>query len=669
MRLLLVPLAGALVGLAVLAAAVAVPYPRDRLRPTSSLHVLDRRGQLLRQVPLPGGGRGDWVSIGEVPPVLLLVILAGEDHRFYQHCGVDLGALLRAAWLNLRAGRWAYGGSTISMQLARLLRPHQRNLVGKLQDVVDALRLERALSKQEILEQYVNRAYYGAGAIGIEAAAQRYLGRRVRDLSDGEAALLAVLPRGPVAYDPRFRLKAALARRSHILDLMLQRGEISAAQRARIEATPIVLAPPQGRTAAGPQRAPFAAPHFVDFVLASLPAEVRAVGGRVHTTLDGVLQERIEQAVRSHVQALGKHRVSQAGVVVLDPRTGGVLAMVGSADYHDEAHAGQINIITTPRHPGSALKPFTYALALEQGDTPATIAWDVAGLSPATRQRANERRQHGPVRYRVALASSYNLAALYVAERIGPARLLDRLLQAGLSTLDRPADAYGAALTLGAGPVRLLDLTAAYGFVVGGGWFHPARAVERIEPPGGPVWTMPQPAPVRLFSPEVSWLVLDMLADPSARRPAFGDDLPFDLPYPVAAKTGTSGGYSDNVAIIATSEYLVGAWAGNFDGTGMHAVLAMAGAAPLARAALRAATDGRPATLPPPPPGLVTRPICTLSGQAPGPHCPRKMERFIAGTEPQQICLWHRLDERGRLAVLWPEEARAYAERLRHAGG
>jgi penicillin-binding protein 1C len=654
-------IAAVLMALPILGAALSillVPYPIEELTASSatSLRIVDRDGRLLRQLALERGGRAEFVPLSEVPPLLVLCTLHGEDRRFYEHPGVDGRALLRALWLNLRAGRLAYGGSTITMQLVRLVSPHRRSLLGKLRDVQAALRLERALPKAAILEQYLNRAYYGNGAYGVMAAAQLYFGKPAGSLSDGEAALLAVLPRAPSAYDPYRHLQAALSRRRHVLGLLHARGVLDRAAVSRIEATKIVLQ--QGAPASSRPPPVFRAPHFVDYVLAQLPPDVRAAGGTVRTTLDLLLQERLQHLTREHIAARAHRGVRQAGVVVLEGRSGAILGMIGSPDYFDSRHGGQINITTTPRHPGSALKPFTYALALERGDTPATIAWDVIDGFADLKVRNADQRQHGPVRYRTALACSYNLSALHVAERVGPGRLLTRLRQAGLETLTGSAKEYGPLLTLGAGPVRLLDLAAAYGFLINGGLVVPPHAM------GGA-----RSAPRRLFDEGVSWLVMDMLADPAARRPAFGDDLPFDLPYRVAAKTGTSGGFSDNVAVIATREYLVAAWAGNFDGPGLHGVLAMAGAAPLARAALLAAAGERRLTLPERPPQVIERPVCVLSGQAPGPHCPTRNEHFLLGAAPQRPCTWHRLDAQGRLAIAWPDPARRWAERRAQAGG
>jgi len=631
--------AGAGGSLVVLWLLAARPYPRERLKHAgaTSLAVVDRNGALLRRLPLLGGGRAEWTPLGDIPPPLVTAIVAGEDRDFFSHRGVSLLSLLRAGLWNLRERRIAYGGSTLTMQLARLLRPRpRRSLLSKLAEILDALRLERLLSKQEILEQYLNRAYFGGGAFGAAAAAAHLFGKPLSGLSMSEATLLAVLPRAPSAYEPRRDLAKAVRRRHRVLEAMVARGLLLPAEAQRIEAAKVQLEP----LAAPVQRAP----HFVDYVLSGLSSELKAAGGTIHTTLDLHLQLRVEQAVRSHVDSQRARNLQQAGVVVLDSHSGAVLAMVGSADYLEEKHHGQINITTTPRTPGSALKPFTYALALEKGDTAASLALDIpdAIRDSLPKGRMPSGVAHGPVRYRQALPCSYNLAAVYVALRVGPNALLERLRDAGLVTLSEPALAYGPLLTLGNGPVRLIDLAAAYTFLTQGGMVVPHYSIERLALSGMPVTVPLRSVPRPLFSPEVSWLIQDILSDPDARRPVFGDDLPLDLPYRVAAKTGTSAGYSDNVAVLATSEYTVAAWAGNFDGTRMYEVIAMQGAAPLARAALQLAANGRRLTLPPPPRELIRHSICAISGLAPLPSCPHRLEWFIPGTQPQKSCTGHR---------------------------
>jgi penicillin-binding protein 1C len=509
------------------------------------------------------------------------------------------------------------------MQLARLVEPHPRSALGKIGEALTALRLERAASKQTILEQYLNRAYYGEGAFGVEAAARRYFGKPASALSPGEATLLAALPRAPRAYDPAIHPTVAVARRAHLLALMEARGLVTAEARGRADREPVVLAsaPP----------APTLASHFVDWVLAQLPAGRRERGGVVRTTLELPLQRRLELAAREHVADRRARGLEQAGVVVLDPATGAVRAMVGSVD-HGGALAGQVNITTTLRHPGSALKPFVYAAAMDQGDSPASVADDLLGAVPGYHPR-RRMHEHGSARYREALAGSFNLAAVQVLDRVGVPTVLETLRLAGIGPLGGTAPDYGLDLALGSARVRLVDLAAAYGFLVEGGVAVRARALAD-EPPS---------APVRLFSPQASWLVMDMLADAAARRRSFGADLPLDLPFPVAAKTGTSSGFADTVAVAVTREAVVAAWAGAFDGSGTRGTLAMWSAAPLARAALLAVRDqrGEALTLPPAPDGITTRDVCAITGHRPRATCPIKREHFIAGHEPADPCPGH----------------------------
>jgi penicillin-binding protein 1C len=664
-RVALAGLALAVLGAAALAVAVlGWSYPVAELAPERGgpLLITDRNGRLLRSVPGPAHrpGRSAWVPLERVPSHVLLAVIASEDRDFYEHAGVDLAGLARALWLDVRAGRFAYGGSTITMQLVRMLDPdlERRSVAGKIAQIVQALRLERAVDKRFILEQYVNRAYYGNGAYGIEAAARLYFDRPAASLSAGEATLLAVVPRAPTGYDPVRRLPAALRRRAHVLDLLRQQGAMSAAEIERASAQP--LAPAL-------HRPDFHASHFAEMVLQSLPGDVRSRGGVVRTTLDLRLQEALERRVREHVDALSHRRLQQAGVLVLDTQRGQVLAMVGSAGL--DAPGGHIDVVTRRRHPGSALKPFVYALAIERGDSPATIAHDILDVPSAFHLTHLTQPERGPVSYREALAGSYNLAAVHVLEKVGVATLMHALKRAGAGPLAGDAGDYGLRLALGSTKVRLLDLAAAYGFLVRGGrtrapvWVFDARSDD------GRVWQPPRPVERAVFSPETSWLVMDILADPVARRRVFGRELPLDLPFPVAAKTGTARGFSDTVAIAVTSELTVAAWAGNVDGDATEGLIAMQSAAPLVRAGLLAGARERMLTLPEPPPGVAGATVCALSGMRPSSDCPHtRHEHFRAGTEPRDTCTWHRR-EHGQAVVSYPAEARAWAERERTRGG
>jgi len=649
---------------ALLVAVLCFPYPVDELNPSSGgpLIITDRHGALLRSVPSPDGrpGRENWVPLERIPSHALLTVIASEDAGFYEHRGVDARGIVRAMWLDLRARRAAYGGSTITMQLARMLHSadEPRSLTNKVRELVYALRMERAVSKSAILEQYLNRAYYGNGAYGIEAAAQTYFDKPATSLSVGEATLLAIVPRAPTAYDPVEHLDRALRRRAHVFGLLVERGLMTQAEVAR--------ASEQTLTPALHEK-PLLAPHFTDWVLRSLPADVRARGGEVRTSLDLDLQQRLERRVAEHVDELGKRNLQQAGVVVLDTQSGEVLAMVGSAGF-DETD-GQINIVTRRRHPGSALKPFVYALAIEQGDNPASIAYDIHDVPSEYRVKTLTQKEHGPVRYRAALAGSFNLAAVHVLEKVGTARLMSVLRRAGVGALSGDADTYGLRLALGSAKVRLVDLAAAYGFLVKGGRVRPPQAVLEIRDGDGRIDRPARPLERRIFSPQTSWLVMDMLADPEARREVFGQELPLDLPFRVAAKTGTSRGFADTVAIAVTNEVTVAAWGGNFDGTPTHGLVAMQSAAPLVRAGLLLYAGGKPLTLPEPPSGITTAYVCPLSGELVSADCPhRKLEYFAVGHVPTEHCTWHR-HEGDRLVIHYPPEVEPWAQRQRERGG
>ncbi|HJZ86675.1 MAG TPA: transglycosylase domain-containing protein [Polyangia bacterium] len=603
------------------------PYDRARLEPGAGVTLLDRDGGILRRA----GAGAHWTPLDGIAPDLVKATLASEDHRFYDHHGVDVWGLTRAAWLDLRGGRMAFGGSTITMQLVRMVEPGPRGLSRKLRQIVDAVRIERALSKPAILEQYLNRAYYGNRATGAQAAAQVYFGKPAAELSLGEAALLAVIPRAPEAYDPFRQREAALARRAHVLSLMVKRGFISAEEARAAAAEPLALK----RTPA-----PFQAPHFCDHVLFELAAQ--GASGTVRTTLDRPLQERLEAATQDHLRTLFGQHVTNAGIVVLDNDSGAVRALIGSSSYSD----AQVDIVLARRSPGSALKPFLYALALERGDGPASVAYDAVRPELHVGRAHNaDGKQRGAVRYRDALGSSLNLAALdLVTRRVGTQTFLDRLAQAGLL---RPGTTGSPGVVLGAASVRPLDLAAAFAAFARDGTFHPWHDRAGAERPAE-----------RLFSPQVAFLVADMLADPAARRPVFGEDLPLDLPFRLLAKTGTSAGFADNVTVGATREYTVLAWAGNFDGSPMHGVLAMRGAAPLVRAAFLTLRERGPLTLPERPDRIEEAAVCPLSGLRPGPYCQaRKRDLFVAGTAPGRTCDWHRAGG----AIQWPSELRAWA--------
>jgi penicillin-binding protein 1C len=629
---------------ATLVVAVFVPFDPALLDTGNDpLVIVDVHGDEIATLPAVGADRTQRTRLDELPAIAISAVVQSEDERFWDHRGVDGVGLVRAGWLDAQGGR--FGGSTLTMQLARMLlgTTTDRTATNKLREVLLALRIERAVDKRTILEQWMNRAYFGNGAYGFDAAARLYFGKPAAALSPGEAALLAVIPRAPTAYDPLVHPDAVRARRDRVLALLVSRGVLDDGEAAAARAEQPVVARHDRVDRA---------PAFVRWAVAQLPADVRAAGGTLHATLDLRLQRVIAARVVAQVAERRAEHVEEAGVVVLDTATTGVRAMVGSTGDSD------VDITTRRRHPGSALKPFVYATAIERGASPSSIAWDTRDTSDDYFAPSGG-VEHGPVRYRTALASSYNFAAVSVLDQVGVPRVMSVLRQAGVAELPGAPDDYGLRLALGAAKVRLLDLAAGYGFLVKDGTVGTPYGVELVERADGSRWLPPQPGDRRVFSPAASWLVMDMLSDPEARRPGFGVELPFDLPFPIAAKTGTARGFADTWAVGATREVIVGAWAGTFDGTATHGVVGMDAAAPLVRDGMLAVADGRRLTLPDKPDDVVAVEVCAVSGLAPGPHCPHVHDYTVRGRPAAPPCDWH--DERG--AVHYPAQGRGWMAR------
>ncbi len=614
---------------------LAQPLPAGLLgAPAAGLVLLDRAGLPLRRTRAADGTLRRWVPLAQMDADLLAAFLAVEDRRFYRHPSVDPRALARAAVTDARAGRVVAGGSTITMQLARLLHPMARTWWGKASQILWALRLERGLSKQAILEQYLNRVPLGQGAIGVEAAAALYFGAHATELSLGQAALLAGLARAPSGDNPLAAPGRARRRRAVALARLVADGFVTSATAARARAEP-----PLARSVGGA----FLAPHFTTRVAQWQERAAGGAAGTIRTSLDLPLQRQLEAEVGHMVETLADRGASQAAAVVLDNASGEILAWVGSPDFWADT-AGQVDMVVSPRQPGSALKPFLYALAFDRGYTAASILPDVAQVYQTStgpyRPRNYDRRFHGPVRAREALASSYNLPAVHLADRLGAGSFLRLLQDAGFGSLRRSAEYYGLGLALGNGDVTLLELANGYRALGNGGVWRPWR--WRAASPGEPA-----PPGRRIASAASVALVLDILDDPVARIPGFGVETPLDFPFPVAAKTGTSRHFTDNWAVGVTGGFTVAVWVGNFNGRPMDGVSGVSGAGPLLhRAVLATAARHAPGTLPlPESQGAVAVSICRLSGLRATARCPSAVEWFAAGTAPAAVCDWHRAHE------------------------
>ena len=632
-------------------------------RPSTTL--TDRHGVVLYEARAADGTRSEPLDPHALPPTLVEATLAAEDARFFHHPGVDALALVRAAWRNLRAGRVLQGGSTITQQVVKLLlagggrgasgrRPrHPRAFLAKLHEGILALRLEHRLSKREILALYLELAPYGNQFVGVERASRGYFGCPSASLTPAQAAFLAGLPQRPTGFNP-YRSKAAALRRGHqVLDRMVANGVLSkeAAVQARGERLGFSRDVPA-----------FAAPHFVEMVLAGF-GEGRPA--RIRTTLDAHLQEEVQGILRSQRAALRQHGAHTAAVVVLDNATGDWLAWEGSGDYFDAEHGGAIDGALTARQPGSALKPFTYALAFERGYTPASVLPDIPAHFPTAEDgvlyspRNYDGRYRGPLRARAALAGSENVPAVALASDLTIPALVRLLKRAGLTTFDKTAAHYGLGLTLGNAEVRLAELTAAYAAFPRGG----ARVVPRAV-----IGRLALPAAERLFSPSTAFWISDILSDAEAREYVFGRGGSLEFPFPVAVKTGTSQAYHDNWTIGYTRHVTVGVWVGNFDRKPLENSSGVTGAGPIFHAVMLAAerrigargAEGLDLAIVPPPQGLAPRKICAVSGMIAGPACPSRLVEWLPADKAADTCTWHHDSDEG-LIVVWPAQYRAWA--------
>lgn len=630
---------------------------RERLRERAALgatQVLDRNGRLLYAVPDPLGAQRSHVPLDDISPWLIQATIAVEDASFANNPGIDLRGIVRAFWLNLRQGRIVAGGSTITQQLARsfLIDPslaQKQTLERKAREMVLALKLTAMFSKDDILEMYLNQTYYGAMSYGVEAASQRFFGKPARDLDLAEAALIAGLPQAPSRYNPFTNPDAARARQRDVLAVMVRAGFITAAEAEIAANEPLRFSTGCHTPGCLPR-----APHFVFFVLERLTAElgpetVVRGGLTITTTLDLGLQEAAERALRRQFAALADphdgspdRRARNGAVVVLDPRDGAILAMVGSPDFTDDAIQGQVNAALALRQPGSAVKPLTYAAALERGWTPATTILDVPASFADSSGRIYapqnyDRTFHGPLSLREALATSSNVAAVRTLDFIGIPALLDMASRLGITSLGNQPGRFGLALTLGGGEVSLLELTGAYAAFAGGGMRVTPYAILKIsgaaDVHSSGLEAVDPPSPA--LDPRIAYLISDILSDRYARMRAFGSAL--DIDRPAAVKTGTTTDWRDNWTVGYTPDRVVGVWVGNADGRAMESVSGVTGAAPVWRQVMLAAHRGLPPRPFPRPPGIVELTVCAESGLLPSPVCPAtRLERFLAEHTPQR---------------------------------
>jgi penicillin-binding protein 1C len=604
--------------------------------PEPTLLLQDRHGRFLGEVGEQGtdAESGYW-PLETLPPRVAAATLAVEDRRFWSHPGVDPVAVLRALRQNLAAGRRVSGASTIAMQVARLQRPGSRTLARKAFESLTALLMTLFHGRQAVLRHYFRVVPYGNGIRGIAYAARRYLDKPVEDLSWAETAFLAAIPQTPGRMNPfSFQGREAASQRGRrILDLLLERGAMSPEEHD--------LACRQIQTLRIPPvpRRPEVALHAV----LDLDRQLRESGRRdalrdrpiLRTTLDLGLQEEVSWMALRAAEAWERKGAGNAAVVVVERASREVRAWVGSTDYFDARHAGAIDYARVPRSPGSTLKPFVYALALERGVIgPATVLDDLA-RAPGGISNADD-AYFGPMLPRAALGNSRNVPAAELLDRVGLDTGYAFLRDLGLHEGERPARSYGLGLAIGGLPVTLEALLRAYAVLAGDG-----RRGELV-------WYEGQPqAPMRrVMSEDTARELALFLSDPQARLPSFARMGALEYPFPVAVKTGTSSRFRDAWTVAFSSRYLVGVWVGDPDFRPMNRLTGYRSAAELAqRVLLFLHRDDDPLVVPPsfpPPRGFHAVRLCALSGRLATDACDHVVLEWLRpGEEPVDRCTAH----------------------------
>ena len=629
-----------------------LPSPRELVtgKQEVSTKIYDRNGVLLYKIYKDKNRTP--LALNQVPSQVRLATLAAEDAEFYYHPGFSPKGIFRSIIRNIKRGELS-GGSTITQQLVKnaLLTP-EKTIARKIKELLLAVEVEFLYSKDQILEMYLNETPYGGVSYGIAEASQEYFEKEVSKLTLAEAAFLAGLPKSPTKYSP-FGSSPELAygRQKEVLRLMRINKFITAEQEQEALSQELKITH---------KKTDIKAPHFVMYVRQELVdkygEDVVETGGlEVITTLDIRIQNLAEQVVKQEIEKLKGFNVTNGAALVFDTKSGEILAMVGSKDYFDTENDGNVNVTLRLRQPGSSIKVINYAYALSNGYTLASIIDDspvifkVPGL-PLYQPQNYDSKYRGKITLRSALAESRNIPAVKILASYGVSKMLELGQKMGITTWKDPSR-YGLSLTLGGGDVKLIDLAQVFLTIANYGKKPEIAPILEIKNHKGKVLETPEHGDgERVISPQVAFLLIDILKDNVARSPAFGSNSYLVIPnHPeVAVKTGTSNNLKDNLIVGFNQKYFVAVWVGNNDSTPMARVASgVTGASPIWNKIMRGLLSDEKAEGTEQsrgiqgwevPEGLVQIPICPLTGTLPCEGCPTKNEWFIKDNVPGTKC-------------------------------
>ena len=539
----------------------------------------------------PQGESYIFTKIEEIPPIIKDATILLEDQRFYYHWGFDPFAIVRAFWQNLKAQKIVTGASGITQQvIKKIYNPQKRNFLYKISEIFLAFKLEQKFSKTEILEAYLNNIFYGANNYGIQAASQSFFNKTLSELSLNEVVFLVGLPQSPGIYNPRTNLDQALKRKKTVIKILNKNGffekycpqffQTSLEQCLQtIAKKPIQLERGTKQNIAHH----YAEKTWQEFKQLNLPYSNNL---KIFTYLNSALFNKAQNIAKKHIEKNKEKNINNAAILILNNKNYGISVMLGSADYFNENIQGYVNNTTSLRQAGSTLKPFTYALAFEQGKTPESLIDDSfihlkTEDNYAYEPKNYDFKEYGIISYRQALANSYNISAIKITQEIGVKTLLTKLRELGFKSLDKTADNYGLALTLGDGEIRLIDLVQAYSVFPHNGKKYKYSFIKEITLQDQTIYKNNNFKFSRMFSEKSAQFVSDILADNEARKQQFGLNSPLKTSQKSSAKTGTTRNFRDNWTIGFNQNYTVGVWVGNADGSYLYKSSGISGAAPI----------------------------------------------------------------------------------------